>query len=315
MAALVQDLCDERSVPATALRELRLLAGRWSSAPEAAARQQADADRFWLDIAQRADLSPAAALVLADFAVGATSIHGRANDWRRELPWLLESCARVVARLAGRRAVLPGWDGWRAATAARVQAAANVAPRSSAAERMLDAAADIVGRSGAASLTHRAVAAQAEASLANVTHHFPSRAMLLRRTFQHVYDRVRNGGRATVDTSRLSSAQLAAEMAESLITDAGEVNPGVLALHELMLAAVRDPLLRAQVEELRANRGEGSSMAIARLIGAAPADRMDAYVTSTLMLGVILAAIAAPRASRREFMRARLQGHLEALYG
>lgn len=316
MAAHVQHLCDEREVPATALRELRLLSGRWPDPPAAAAADQGDADAFWIEIAGRAGLDRRGGLVLSDFAAGALSIHGRANDWRRELPWLLETCARLVARLSGARGDLPGWDGWRAVAADRVQASTKIALSSPAAGRMLDAAADIVGRAGAASLTHRAVAAQAEASLANVTHHFPTRAMLLRRTFQHVYDRVRSSGRATIDTTPTDAASLTAEMANALVTETGDVNPGVLALHELMLAAVRDPDLRAEVEELRANRGEGSSIAIARLASPSDApDRMDAYAVSTMMLGVILAAIAAPRAVRRETLRARLQGHFEALYG
>lgn len=321
VAAHVQDLCNEREVPATALRELRLLAGRWSEPPSAATRDQRDADDFWTEIAGRSDLPPAAGPVLSDFSVGALSIHGRASDWRRELPWLLEACARLVARLSGQRRRLPGWDGWRAAAASRAQTAARdttakVGPASPAAERMLNAAADIVGRGGAASLTHRAVASQANASLANVTHHFPTRAMLLRRTFQHVYDRVRSTGPRALDTSPIEIPALCAEMAEALVTETGDVNPGVLALHELMLASVRDPQLRAEVEELRANRGEGAGAAISRLTGAAePPDRMDAYATSTMMLGVILAAIAAPRAERREALRTRLQGHFEALYG
>lgn len=97
--------------------------------------------------------------------------------------------------------------------------------------------------------------------------------------------------------------------------EAGELNPGVLALHELMLAATRDPRLRTDVGELRANRGEGSALAIARLAGGgAPPDRMDAYVVSTMMLGLILAAGAAPRAGRRAALQSRLQGHFELLF-
>lgn len=316
IAALIQDLCDERRVPATALRELRQLAGRWPAPAPAAARDQADADRFWTEVAVRSGLPEAAGPRLSDFAMGALSIHGRCADWRRELPWLHEACARIVARLAGRRDDLPGWDGWRAAVAANIQVAAVAAPASPAAERMLRAAADIVGRAGAAGLTHRAVAAQAATSLANVTHHFPTRATLLRRTFQHVYDRVRSSGGATLDTTPLSIATLSAEIAATLVDEAGELNPGVLALHELMLAANRDPQLRSEVDELRANRGEGTALAIARLARAgAPPDRMDAYVVSTVMLGLILAAGATPRAGRRAALQSRLQGHFELLLG
>lgn len=316
IAALIQDLCDERAVPTMALRELRQLAGRWPAPAPAAARDQADADRFWAEVAARSGLPDRAGPRLSDFAMGALSIHGRCADWRRELPWLHESCARIVARLAGRRGDLPGWDGWRAAAAANIQVAAVAAPASPAAERMLRAAADIVGRAGAAGLTHRAVAAQAATALANVTHHFPTRAALLRRTFQHVYDRVRSSGGAALDTTPLSIVALSAEMAETLVGEAGELNPGVLALHELMLAATRDRQLRSEVDELRANRGEGSALAIARLAGdGGPPDRMDAYMVSTMMLGLILAAGAAPRTTRRAVLQSRLQGHFELLFG
>lgn len=316
IAALLQDLCDERGVPATALRELRQLAGRWPTPPAAAAHDQADADRFWTEVAARSGLPDGAGARLSDFAMGAVSIHSRCADWRRELPWLNESCARVVARLAGRRADLPGWDGWRAAAAANIQVAATAPPASPAAERMLRAAADIVGGAGASGLTHRAVAAQASTSLANVTHHFPTRATLLRRTFQHIYERVRSSGRPAPDTTPLSAAALSAEVAEVLVGESGALNSGVLALHELMLAAARDPQLRTEVEELRANRGEGSGLAIGRLAGpGAPPDRMDAHIFSTMMLGLILAAGAVPPAQRRASLQSRLQGHFELLFG
>ncbi|MDZ4371447.1 MAG: hypothetical protein U1C74_08520 [Phenylobacterium sp.] len=45
-----------------------------------------------------------------------------------------------------------------------------------------------------------------------------------------------------------------------------------------------------------------------------PPDRMDAYIVSTMMLGLILAAGAAPRVGRRTALQSRLQGHFELLF-
>jgi AcrR family transcriptional regulator len=318
LAALVQDACDERAYPASVLRELRQVAGRSGEHAGIAALDLADADAFWAEVAARAGLEPGAGTALGDFAAGALAIHGRAADWRVELPWLTETCVRLTARLAGWRDDLPGWDGWRAQAQARAaQPAAATQPGPASVERMLDAAVALVGEAGAEGLTHRAVALRAGASLAGVTHHFPTRAALVRRTFRALYDRVRASAPppGPEPLPRLGPQALAREIAEALVDDAGAVNRGVLGLNELMLAAARDPALRAEVGDLRAARGEGGFEAIRRLdVTHSAPDRLDAHMASATIGGAIQAACAAPPPARREMLAGRLERSLTALF-
>jgi TetR/AcrR family transcriptional regulator, regulator of biofilm formation and stress response len=55
---------------------------------------------------------------------------------------------------------------------------------------LLNAAVGVVARSGAGALTHRAVASEAQVSIASVTYHFPSIDQLRRETFEHAGSKI-----------------------------------------------------------------------------------------------------------------------------
>ena len=55
---------------------------------------------------------------------------------------------------------------------------------------LLDSAVSVVAANGAGALTHRAVATDAQVSVASVSYHFPSIAELRRETFQHAGSRI-----------------------------------------------------------------------------------------------------------------------------
>ncbi|MFC3077485.1 TetR/AcrR family transcriptional regulator [Phenylobacterium terrae] len=318
-ASLVQDLCSRRDLLLVS-REFRQLAARTPGLAALAREDQVQADAFWREIVQRCGLPAALAGPVADFAAGATLTHGRGADWRLELPWLLQSCERLAARLRGARAGLPGWDGWRAL--AERQAAAAIgpwtAPASEAAIRMLDAGIGIVGAQGVEGLTHRAVARAAGASLANVTHHFPTRSALVHAAFRRLHSRLvaagSDAGRA--GPSELSIAAVADGLAGVVVDAHGGLRPEPIALEELIMSAGRDPAIRDVAMQLRAGRGEGSVATLQSLRPRGdPPDRLDAHLLSTVLMGAIRGVYGVDPRERRAWLTRRAMADVDALFG
>lgn len=319
LAALLQDLCRTRG-PLLAVREFRQLAARSPALRGAAARDQADADAFWREACARAGLPAACGATVSDFALGATLVHGPKADWPQDLPWLTQTCERLAARLRGQRTGLPGWDGWRAQAEARAAAAVGAwtPPPSEAALRMLDAAIGIVGRHGVEGLTHRAVAQAAGASLANATHHFPTRASLVHATFRRLHGLTTQEGASNRQPSPagLSPARLADSFADFLLKPGGELHPAPTALEELILFAGREPGLAGVARQLRASRGEGSMQLLGDMATTGdPPDRLDAHLTSTLLMGSIRGVYGLEPAERDAWLRPRARANLERLFG
>lgn len=319
LTAIIQDLCRHSAAVLTA-REFRQLAARLPELRATAARDQADADVFWSEVCARTRLPATTGPALSDFATGATLMHGPQGDWSLELPWLAQSCERLAARLAGRRAALAGWDGWRAHVERQAAAAADAwrPPTSEAALRMLDAAIEIVARHGVEGLTHRAVAQAAGASLANATHHFPTRASLVHAAFRRLHERATAEGASNrrASPSGLSPRALADSFVDFLLNAGGELHSAPMALEELILFAGRDPALVGIARQLRASRGEGSLELLANLAEAGDRpDRLDAHVTSTLLMGSIRSVYGIKPARREAWLRPRARGNLEALFG
>ncbi|AXX30710.1 Transcriptional regulator, TetR family [Actinosynnema pretiosum subsp. pretiosum] len=107
---------------------------------------------------------------------------------------------------------------------------------------LLDAAVSLVASGGSGSLTHRAVAAAAEVSLASVTYHFPSIEDLRRSMFERALQVVDDRLTATAATGPPSELPgLAADYVLALVT---EHRDAAAAVQEMIVAAAHDPALR-----------------------------------------------------------------------
>jgi DNA-binding transcriptional regulator YbjK len=112
---------------------------------------------------------------------------------------------------------------------------------------LLDAAVRVVAARGSGSLTHRAVASEAEVSLASVTYHFPSIGELRRATLQHAGTGI---GMELVGLVRAATATvddtptICAAFAVRLVT---QRRVETAAVFEMIVAAGHDPELRPVV--------------------------------------------------------------------
>ncbi|MGA4946286.1 TetR/AcrR family transcriptional regulator [Streptomyces cinereoruber] len=115
-------------------------------------------------------------------------------------------------------------------------------------DRLVDAALRVVGRSGIAGLSHRAVAAEADVPLGSTTYHFASLDELLVAALRRANE---NFGCRLRERSALlgPDADLAAVLARFLGEWLGGERTGVELEYELYLAALRRPALRPVAAE------------------------------------------------------------------
>jgi DNA-binding transcriptional regulator YbjK len=112
---------------------------------------------------------------------------------------------------------------------------------------LLDAAVRVVARTGSGSLTHRAVASEAQVSIASVTYHFPSIGELRRETLQYAGSSI---GLELADlvlaaTARVDDIpEICARYAVRLVV---ERRVETAAVFELIVAAAHDEDLRPVV--------------------------------------------------------------------
>jgi DNA-binding transcriptional regulator YbjK len=112
---------------------------------------------------------------------------------------------------------------------------------------LLDAAVRVVASSGSGSLTHRAVASEAQVSIASVTYHFPSIGELRRETLEHAGSSI---GLELADLVVAASArvddvpEICAQYAVRLVV---ERHVETAAVFELIVAAGHDEDLRPVV--------------------------------------------------------------------
>ena len=131
----------------------------------------------------------------------------------------------------------------------------------SAKHKILNAAASVVDRAGAAHLTIDAVAAEAELSKGGVLYHFPTKRALLEGMLQHVLDRTRE----RVACHRMTLQDEPNATVRALIMSEQEQDEPERAMAlALLAAAAEDPSLmepaRAQVAEWFTTVGdEGAS--------------------------------------------------------
>ncbi|MDX5330718.1 MAG: TetR family transcriptional regulator [Caulobacteraceae bacterium] len=308
----------ERASAQMVLRELRHHAARSDRHRPLARQVQSAADHFWGGVERAFGLKPGVAEACADFSEAILGIHGGPPDHPDQTAWLIESAQRVCARLQGARGEAEGWDGWRQRARGRsVRMPDREQSPGGSAARIAAAAADVLGREGMEALTHRAAAGASGLSLASVSGHFPTRVSLVQAAFDHLIgsvQAVREGVLPAIEKPR-PPAEVLTEVAQVLFDEQGAAAPGLLALDELLTAAVREPELRRDAEDLRASRGENSAVLLARIEHRTKApDGLDAHLLSIVTTGAMRAAYALEPDARRLWLAERLTRSVTALF-
>jgi TetR/AcrR family transcriptional regulator, regulator of biofilm formation and stress response len=113
---------------------------------------------------------------------------------------------------------------------------------------ILETTLELVGSEGLEAVTHRAVARAAGVSLGAISHHFPSREVLLEATLAHAGEReVRrlNELALQLQTRLFDTDAWIGAMSAALARDLERGRTQRLAQYELLLASARKPRLRA----------------------------------------------------------------------
>lgn len=186
-----------------------------------------------------------------------------------------------------------GWACWLAGAAAPEGACRRIAREAALratpplpiagglAARIADAAADVVAQKGIRGLTHRAVAAQAGLTLGVVSHNFRTSGDLAHAAFEAVYHRV-----ASTSSPRAAVRPPAEDMIDE-IARYQQSSSLLLARDELLIAAARDPALRAFAPPLRYTRGRTSGTILTALLGPdRPVSPLDAALMSATIAGL-----------------------------
>ena len=192
-------------------------------------------------------------------------------------------------------------------------------------EALLRATIELVGETGAKSVTHRAVAERAGLPLASTTYYFASVQQLIEEALKlHVAERVEELRTLAMDVAvpGASAQDLAERLAERLVERA----PGVLvAQYQMYLEAARNPALRPAVADALAAFERLTALILGALGARDPEGAADAFVA--LLDGFALHRAARPRPPEEEAaalfsaMRAMFleqvmdPGDRDALYG
>jgi AcrR family transcriptional regulator len=228
-------------------------------------------------------------------------------SWRRALD---RACLEELCQ---------GWAGWLGGHLvsegpwrqfARQQALASFPDlpiRDDTAQRVADAAADVVEHLGMARLTHRAVAASAGVSLGMVSSRFRTSLDLVRAAFDVIYRRLAtpSGDDAPVgDVEQAVPALTGEQMSLS----------HRLAIEELMLAVAREAEFRPFAPQLRYLRGRTSGQVLQMMAGPGiTVSRLDAAVFSDLVSGMQRAGIGLSPQEKASSGRAHLARMLAML--
>ena len=154
-------------------------------------------------------------------------------------------------------------------------------------ELLLDAAVAVIASQGASQLTHRAVAAEADVSLASVTYHFPGIADLRRAALEHAGSRIGLAFRALIKANKRDDIpELTADYVVTLVDDRRQ---DTVAVFEMILSARHDELLRPLIDQLNGH--------LADLLAPYVGDRRTGLTVSASIQGLVLNHLARPRAS------------------
>lgn len=166
-------------------------------------------------------------------------------------------------------------------------------------EALLRAAIELLGETGARSVTHRAVAERAGLPLASTTYYFRSVHELVEEALKlHVAERVaelQGLAELALGVDGASAADIAERLAEVLVA---APTPILVAQYQMYLEAGRNPALQPAVAEAL-SAFEGLAAGVLGALGARrPEEAAEAFVA--LLDGFALHRLARPRDSERE---------------
>lgn len=260
------------------------------------AQEIAATEAFWRQAAQAVGASEEHAAIWSDLAIGLTQLLLSDEPMAIKAPWIVDSVNRLNARLAG---YAPRALPQRPLGAAERLGAA---PAAESARKLLDAALRVIAEKGAERLTQREVAAAAGLSLAATTYFFRTKAELVAAAFHELHRQVSAQALASAGNSLVGS---------TLDADGDKATWRVRAMEALQLSSARDASLAPIARELRATRG-ATSIVWLRSLGL-EVDRLDAFIFSTAMSGVVQRTRFAPLGRRVDEMtegQARILGHV-----
>ena len=178
-------------------------------------------------------------------------------------------------------------------------------------DALLRATIELLGETGAKSVTHRAVAQRAGLPLASTTYYFESVHQLIEEALKlHVAERVADlQGMAAValGATGASAQDIAERLAEVL---ASAPTPILVAQYQMYLEAGRNPALQPAVAEALAAFEALAAAVLAALGAREPAPAAEAFVA--LLDGFALHRVARPRDPSRE--AAALAAAMRALF-
>ena len=229
--------------------------------------------KFWADAALALGESPEHAAVWSDLAIGLDMLMLGDEPIAEKAPWIIDALGRLHARLRGLAA--PSLLERPLGAAERLS---GVAPSSESAQKLVDAALQIIGEKGADRLTQREVAAAAGLSLAATTYFFRTKADLVAAAFHELHRQVSAQALATSESGRM--------LFSGTLEEGGDrASWRVRAMEALQLVSARDVSIAPIAQELRLTRG-ATSIVWLRNQGLV-VDRLDAFVFSTAMSGVV----------------------------
>jgi len=303
-------------LPRLGVNEL-LLAAAWD--PDLGpilAEQRRRNEALWVQIAGRAGLPPSAGACLEQFVAGALLNYVPPGRAGLETPWMLDVCARLLARLRGQRTELPGWSGWSRMSHQDLDAAPDSPPPSAPMERMLSAVFTLCASGGLQAVTHRAVASVSGCTLATVVYHYPTSEALIRGAFDAAVQRVLSRGDAwRLGPSPAEGIDSAMAVAiQAILEPDGAPNVQSTLLATLLVEAWRDADLGRLAIRL-IQRSE--ALTLAGLQALAPdkgPDRLDARIRMLSNRGAVAWIYTFPQAERCEQLRTSFADPLRMLF-
>jgi DNA-binding transcriptional regulator YbjK len=151
---------------------------------------------------------------------------------------------------------------------------------------LLDAAVRVVARSGSGTLTHRAVASEAQVSIASVTYHFASIAELRQETLQHAGSSIglELAGIVFAASTRIEEIpEICAAFAVRLVS---QRRIETAAVFELIVAAAHDDDLRPVVALFNDR--------LANLLRLYVGDQRSADIVGAAIQGLLIVDLASP---------------------
>jgi AcrR family transcriptional regulator len=299
VAGCLADLALGARAERLALLEFAALAGEAEPAlAEAAAAEQRRQSAFWREALARLGRAPEAAEAWATAAFAATPLALLDENAADAFAWLGPAMLRIDERLAD--AATPGAISWLAP--ARPPTPPDRPP---GAQRLVDAALQVIADQGLQALTLRSVAEAAGLSLGSTTYFFDSKADIVRAAFVQLRD---EASRAALETGL---PRTGAPRGGSLW--AADPSRVTKALEAVMLAGARDPDLRPVAVSLRSLTGQTSSQWLeARRPGAY--DRLDGFIASLISQGQRGEAVLAAPGLERAELEARWSATMDRIF-